>query len=233
MRLGAHAEALKSKIDSPKEMISLKFVPEIVNPGKTALIVVDVQNDFCHPEGACAKRGNDVSAVGGMVAQLRRLIQGARDHQVPIIFIQTFHEKATDSAAWAARSGGTSGNVCRVGTWGAEFFEVQPQPGDIIVNKHRYSAFVNTRLDSVLRTLKVENLIMTGISTNVCVESTARHGYMLDYNIVLVDDACAAFSRKAHEMTLENIAAFFGSVAQADEILNAWSQYAVPAAAGK
>jgi len=216
-----------------KEMIILTFTSEYVNPEKTALIVVDVQNDFCHPEGACAKRGNDVSAVRGMVAQLQRLIQGAREYQVPIIFIQTFHEKATDSAAWASRSGGSSGNVCRVGTWGAEFYEVEPQPGDIIVNKHRYSAFINTRLDSVLRTLKAENLIMTGISTNVCVESTARHGYMLDYNIVMVDDACAAFSRKAHEMTLENIAGFFGSVAKVDDILEAWSQYAVPVAAVK
>lgn len=214
-----------------KEMIALKFTPDLVVPGKSALIVVDVQNDFCHPEGACARRGNDVSAVEGMVVQLQRLIQGAREHQVPIIFIQTFHEQATDSAAWVKRSGGTSGNVCRVGTWGAEFYEVKPQPGDIIVNKHRYSAFIHTRLDSVLRTLKTENLIMTGISTNVCVESTARHGYMLDYNIVMVDDACAAFSRKAHEMTLENIAAFFGSVAKVDDILEVWAQYAVPAAA--
>jgi len=209
----------------------MKFVPEYVTPGKTALIVVDVQNDFCHPEGACAQRGHDVSSVEGMIVQLRRLIQGAREHQVPIIFIQTFHEQATDSAAWASRSGGASNNVCRVGTWGAEFYEVVPQSGDIIVNKHRYSAFINTRLDSVLRTLKAENLIMTGISTNVCVESTARHGYMLDYNIVMVDDACAAFSRQAHEMTLENISTFFGSVVKVDDILEAWSQSAIPAAA--
>ncbi|WP_123043255.1 cysteine hydrolase family protein [Cohnella candidum] len=201
----------------------MKFKEQHVIPEKTALIVVDVQNDYCHPDGACARRGNDVSGVKGMVPHLAALINGARENRVPVIFIQTFHERATDSAAWTDRSDGRSGDVCRTGTWGAEFYEVSPQAGDIIVNKHRYSAFVNTRLDSVLRTLKVETLIMTGVSTNVCVESTARQGYMLDYNIVLASDACAAFSQKAHEMTLENIDGYFGSVVKVEQILNVWA----------
>lgn len=193
-----------------------------IDPAKTAVIVVDVQNDYCHPEGACARRGSDVSAVKPMMPHLHSLLHGARKAGVPIVFIQTFHEKATDSEAWMARSGGRSGEVCRTGTWGAEFYEVAPQPGEIIVNKHRYSAFINTRLDTVLRTLRAETLIMTGVSTNVCVESTARHGYMLDYNIVLVSDACAAFSQAAHDMTLENIDRFFGSVATADQLIDIW-----------
>ncbi len=205
----------------------MKFQEELVVPGKTALIVVDVQNDFCHPEGACARRGSDVGAAMEMVPQLQQLIAGARAHNVPVIYIQTFHEYATDSEAWTNRSGGKSGDVCRTGSWGADFYEVAPLPGDIIVNKHRYSAFINTRLDSVLRTLKTETLIMTGVSTNVCVESTARHGYMLDYNIVFVEDACAAYSAKAHEMTLENIDQFFGSVVKTDQVLGAWERIAL------
>lgn len=85
------------------------------------------------------------------------------------------------------------------GELGAEFYEVSPLPEEIIVNKHRYSAFINTRLDSVLRSLRIETLIMTGVSTNVCVESTARDGFMLDYQIVMVQDACASYSRAAHD----------------------------------
>jgi len=207
----------------------MKFVEERVRPEKAALIVVDVQNDFCHPEGACAARGNDVSAVKAMMPRLHELIAAAKSHEVPVIYIQTFHEEATDSEAWKSRSDGRSSQVCRTGSWGAEFYEVTPQPGDIIVNKHRYSAFINTRLDSVLRTLKVETLILTGVSTNVCVESTARHGYMLDYNIVLVKDACAAYSAKAHEMTLENISMFFGSVVETGDLLSVWERMAAGA----
>jgi len=189
----------------------MKFKESQVEPHKTVLIVVDVQNDFCHPEGACARRGNDVSGVKVMMPKLHKLIEGARKHGVKIIYIQTFHEEATDSSAWTARSDGRSGEVCRTGTWGADFYEVSPQPGDIIVN-------------SVLRTLKAETLVMTGVSTNVCVESTARHGYMLDYNIIFMKDACASYSKQAHEMTLENIDQYFGTVLGVDDLLQAWER---------
>lgn len=189
---------------------------------KAAVIVVDVQNDYCHPEGALPQVGCDVSGVAEMMPQLHKLLHSARELNVPVIFIQTLHEKATDSDAWTTRSSGRSANVCRRGSWGAEFYELSPEEDDIIVNKHRYSAFVNTRLDSVLKTLKIETLIMTGVSTNVCVESTARDGFMLDYHIVLAADACASYSQKAHEMTLENIEGYFGKVTDVVELIDIW-----------
>ncbi|MBB6732459.1 cysteine hydrolase family protein [Cohnella zeiphila] len=204
----------------------MKLVKENLEPSKTAIIVVDVQNDFCHPEGACARRGNDVGAVKEMMPNLHRLLAYARTRGVPVIFIQTFHEKATDSAAWTGRSDGKSSEVCRTGTWGADFYEVAPLPDEIIVNKHRYSAFINTRLDTVLRTLRIETLVMTGVSTNVCVESTARHGYMLDYNIVFLSDSCAAFTQAAHDMALENIDKFFGAVTDTGRLIETWEAMA-------
>jgi ureidoacrylate peracid hydrolase len=204
------------------EVIDMKFQNETLAPAKTAVIVVDVQNDYCHPEGALARRGADVSDVKEMMPNLHELLQSARKYEVPVIFIQTFHEKATDSEAWTGRTGGLSSEVCRTGTWGAEFFEVAPQPSEIIVNKHRYSAFINTRLDTVLRTLRIETLVMTGVSTNVCVESTARDGFMLDYNIAFISDACASTSRAAHDMTLENIDGYFGSVISTDQLIDVW-----------
>ncbi|MDF9839763.1 MULTISPECIES: isochorismatase family cysteine hydrolase [unclassified Paenibacillus] len=204
----------------------MKLGQEHLHPQRTALIIVDVQNDFCHPEGSCARRGSDVSAVPVMMPNLHALLDGARAHGVPVIFIQTFHEAATDSASWTLRSNGRSGETCRTGTWGADFFEVSPAPGEIIVNKHRYSAFINTRLDSVLRTLNTETIVMTGVATNVCVESTARDGYMLDYNVAFVKDACAAFSKKAHDMTLENIDNHFGTVFDSNQIVNIWEAIA-------
>ncbi|KFN11201.1 MULTISPECIES: cysteine hydrolase family protein [Paenibacillus] len=191
---------------------------------RTAVLVVDVQNDYCHPEGALAKVGSDVSGVRGMMPNLHRLLAAARRYEVPVIFIQTFHEEATDSAAWKARSNGRSLEVCRTGTWGAGFYEVAPEPGETVVNKHRYSAFVNTRLDSVLRSQKIETLIMTGVSTNVCVESTARDGFMLDYHIVLLSDACASYSKEAHEMTMENIRGYFGDVTESGSVIALWER---------
>ncbi|UQZ34979.1 cysteine hydrolase [Paenibacillus sp. PK3_47] len=201
----------------------MELTADLIMPERTALIIVDVQNDYCHPEGALASAGNDVTAVKEMMPRLHGLIAAARAHSVPIIYIQTFHERATDSQVWVSRSGRGSLGVCRRGSWGAEFFEVAPLPDEIVVNKHRYSAFINTRLDSVLRTLRVETLIMTGVSTNVCVESTARDGFMRDYHIVLAEDACASYSRAAHEMTVENMKGYFGVVSKAAEVEENWS----------
>jgi len=191
---------------------------------RTAIVVVDVQNDYCHPEGALAQAGNDIGAVADMMPNLHRLLAAARVFEVPVIFIQTFHEEATDSEAWRGRSNGRSMAVCRKGSWGADFYEVAPEPGEVVVNKHRYSAFVNTRLDSILRSQKIETLIMTGVSTNVCVESTARDGFMLDYHIVLLRDACASYSTQAHEMTIKNIEGYFGEVTDTREVISLWER---------
>ncbi|MDF2936355.1 MAG: isochorismatase hydrolase [Paenibacillaceae bacterium] len=203
--------------------MKMKALEQLMVGTRPALVIVDVQNDYCHPEGALGLEGCDVSGVKEMMPRLHGLLGAVREEGIPVIFIQTFHEDATDSEAWVTRSSGRSAQVCRKGSWGAEFFEIAPRGGEIVVNKHRYSAFVNTRLDSVLRTLKIDTLLVTGVSTNVCVESTARDGFMLDYHIVLVEDACASYSREAHEMTLANIQGYFGTVAASGELMDIWA----------
>jgi ureidoacrylate peracid hydrolase len=200
----------------------MKTLSELIRPAKTAVIVVDVQNDFCRPEGALGKAGQPTGAAMAMLPNLQSLLTAARAAGTPVIFIQTIHEAATDSEAWTWRLGGVVGGCCRKDTWGAEFTEVAPLPDEPVVIKHRYSAFINTRLDSVLRTLKIENLIMTGVSTNVCVESTARQGYMLDYNIVFLSDCTAAYSQEEHDISLYNMRTHFGVVATSNDVIAAW-----------
>jgi ureidoacrylate peracid hydrolase len=199
-----------------------KTLADLVKAPKAAVIVVDVQNDFCEAEGSLGKTGAPTAAAKAMIPTLRSLLDAARDSGAPVIFIQTIHEDATDSDAWRTRSGGAIASCCRKDTWGAEFTDVAPRENEPVVIKHRYSAFVNTRLDSVLRTLKIETLIMTGVSTNVCVESTARLGYMLDYNIVFVSDCTAAYSQEEHDGALYNVAMHFGKVVAATDVIGAW-----------
>jgi ureidoacrylate peracid hydrolase len=176
-----------------------------------------VQNDYCHINGACAKSGKDVSAADSIINPTKKLLHIARSYGIPVIFIQTVHEKATDSEAWCRRMGGSTGNICRRNTWGGEFYKLEPQEPDIIVEKHRYSAFIGTKLESVLNTLKVETLLITGVATNVCVESTARDGYMLDYHVFLFEDCCAAFDQEEHKMALCNVDSYFGTVTKVNE----------------
>jgi ureidoacrylate peracid hydrolase len=201
----------------------MKPLAELVVPKKSAVIVVDVQNDYCHPDGALGKIGQPTAAAMAMIPNLQTLLTAARANQTPVIFLQTIHTAATDSASWTWRNAGNLGGLCRTDTWGADFTEVRPLPDEPVVIKHRYSGFVNTRLDSVLRTLKIENLIMTGVSTNVCVESTARHGYMLDYHIVFLSDCTAAYSPEEHEGALYNMRTHFGVVATSADVIAAWT----------
>ena len=197
-------------------------LPELVDPARAAVLLVDLQNDYCHPDGAIGRKGGDVSAAAALLGPLDHLLAGARTAKVPVIWIRNWHEKWTDSEAWLSRSPG-AGLAARAGTWGAQFWGVQPAPNEPIVNKQRYSAFWGTRLDSVLRTLRCETLILGGVATNVCVESTARDGCFLDYHIVFLSD-CAASNDgpAAHNATLENIRHHFGVVSTAAEVVVAW-----------
>ena len=199
------------------------------DPATTAIVVVDVQNDFCDPAGACARNGSDVTAAVEMVPRLERLLDSARAAGVMVVFIQTTHDETTDSPAWLARRGDASpvlaapaGN-CRTGTWGAEFYRVAPQPGEPVVIKHRYSAFAGTNLDVVLRTAGIDSLLLTGVSTNVCVESTLRDGLFAEYRVTLVEDCAASFEAEAHAATVENVAKYFGVVTTSEEIGSTWS----------
>jgi ureidoacrylate peracid hydrolase len=207
----------------------MKTLSELVDPANTAVIVVDMQNDFIHPEGSNAKNGSDTSPGIAMAPRLQTLLDAARAVGTTVIFIQCIHTDETDSEAWVGRGNGRSMTTCREGSWGIEFYGVAPVEGEPVVIKHRYSAFIGTRLDSVLRTYKTKNLILTGVGTNVCVESTARDGFMMDYNIVFTSDCTAAGSEALHESTLENMRRHFGTVASAEEIIAVWAAAPVPA----
>jgi ureidoacrylate peracid hydrolase len=206
-------------------MLALK---ELVDPAKAAILVVDVQNDYCHPDGALGKAGASTASAMEMIPHLQTLLAAAREHGTRVIFVSTIHTPETDSVPWKKRNAGKAHDVCRKDSWGAELTGVAPLADEPVVIKHRYSGFINTRLDSVLRTLRVETLIMTGVSTNVCVESTARLGFMLDYNIVFLSDCTAAYSQAEHDGALRNMAANFGVVATSDEVIGVWKGRAVP-----
>ena len=203
----------------------LKSLKERCNPRYAALIVVDVQNDFVSPEGSAAKRGDDVGAAMAMIPNLTRLIEEARSVGLTLIYVRTSHSDWTDTPSWIYRTSQKSGlNTCREGSWGAEFYAgISPLPSERVVTKHRYSAFINTDLNTVLKARGIQSVLVCGVATNVCVETTARDGYMYDYYVTMVDDCSAAYDAKLHMGTLENIRRHFGLVASSHEIIETWS----------
>jgi len=192
----------------------------------SALLIIDMQNDFCHPEGAQGKRGRDLSMIYGMIPSFEEVLKGARQISLPVIFVRTLHYPWTDSKTWRKRLEGYKQGIeiCLPGSWGAEIIDaLAPLEGEPVVVKHRYSAFVDTDLALMLRSMKIHTLLIGGVGTNVCVESTARHAYMLDYDVCLLEDCTAGCDMELHRGTLRNIAEHFGKVARGVDILREFS----------
>jgi ureidoacrylate peracid hydrolase len=203
--------------------------PYRYDPAHTALIIVDVQNDFCSPQGSLATLADaDVSAAVEMTPRLVGLIEHARAAKLPVVFIQTIHDETNDSPQWLNRHTGEpdgsarAGITCRTGSWGAEFYEVAPLPGEIVVNKYRYSAFAGTNLQIVLTTLGIRSLLFTGVATEVCVESSLRDGLFAEYYVSLVEDCAATYSQDAHDASVRGIAKNFGTVVTSDFLADLW-----------
>lgn len=199
-----------------------------IDPDVAAIVVVDVQNDFCHPDGKLARNGGDVSACPEMAQNLQSLLTGARTLGVPVVWIQTWRDDTTNSDVWLARHGmelepaqRPVGN-CEKGTWGAEFFVVQPEGDEPISRKIRYNAFTGTDLDTLLRVIGRPSLLFTGVATNMCVESTLREALFREFHVTLVHDCCAATSPEAQQATMDNVSHGFGPVVSSTQILAAW-----------
>ncbi len=196
---------------------------EAADPKRSALIVVDMQIDFCHECGAQAINGFDVAGCRRIVPALQGLIGAAREADITLYFVRTTHDNTTDSPAWAALHDYWVQPVCQTGSWGVEFYGVSPAPQDVTITKHRYSAFVGTELELRLQSTGRDTLFVTGVTTNVCVESTVRDAYMRNFYTILVEDCTAAVTDDAHRATLRTIRGNFGWVATSDEVINAWA----------
>jgi ureidoacrylate peracid hydrolase len=190
------------------------------DPSTTALLVVDVQNDYCHPEGALGRGGVDLGGVDAMVRGVRALQRRARDAGVLTVFVRTLHTPATHSGPWARRTA-LGGAICRPDTFGAEYFGPRPAESDVVVTKHRYSGFFETSLDSVLRGHRVETVVLSGTATNVCVMATAVDAVMRNYGVVVCGDATTA-PPDDHETALRHVRSFVGEVRSVEEIARWW-----------
>jgi ureidoacrylate peracid hydrolase len=197
-----------------------------VDPGSTALMVIDVQNDFCAKGGYFDQTGADLSLVEPAIERLTGFIEAARASGVRIIFVRSQYDPVYLSETQNARRrrAGWEIPLCQAGTWGFQFYRVAPLPHEAIITKHRYDAFHATDLDLILRSNGVRNLILTGVATNVCVETTLRAAFVRDFEVVLGEDCCAARTQRAHDGTLEGVRTHFGLVAKAQDIELAWAR---------
>lgn len=205
---------------------------------RTALIVVDMQNAFCKKEGLFDVLGAlDEAKVKRVVEVDRRLINTSRRRGMKIIYLRmTYSQDLSDAGGtespnyWKEKglvamreNPELKGRFLIKGTWDWEIIdELKSQPGDIVINKGRYSGFVNTGLDEILKKQRIKYLIFVGLVTNVCVESTLRDAYFHEYFPVLVSDACGNLGPEfTQQATVWNVTEIFGWVTTSHHLMQA------------
>lgn len=184
-------------------------------PSRAAVLVVDMVNDFCKPGGAMVLPGYEV-----LVPKQRILIDAARAANAPVIWIHDCHRKnMRREREFLKRT-----PHCIEGTWGVEIVEeLGARPDEIHVIKRRFSGFFQTDLDLVLKDMQVDQLVIFGVVTNICVRSTVHDAFFNGYEVVVPRDCCAATGPREQESSLYDIATHFGVVSDSAAVAAAFA----------
>jgi len=214
-----------------------------LDPNHAAVIVVDMQNDFGSPGGMFARAGIDIAPIRAAVGPTVRVVDAAREAGIPIVylkmgFLPDLSDLGPDHAANRQRHrfmgvgepvvapDGTPSRVLVRDTWNTDIVdELAPAPGDHVIYKHRFSGFFQTDLEGLLRSQAVRDIIFTGCTTSICVESTLRDAMFRDFRCLLLEDCTgepigAAADRTNHEASLLSIETLFGWVATSTALLH-------------
>ncbi len=187
---------------------------------RNALLVVDMQRDYCVPEGVIGQLGHDTSHFPAVGRRLAAFIERARPLLDAVVFIRTDFPAWPRSRAQALHYGRNALSRQRDPSL-ADWFGVQPAPGDPVISKARYSAFVGTPLDALLRASRIDNVLVCGATTDVCVDTTARDAFLHDYTVVVLSDCCGASTPGRHRHSLDVLDHFFARVHASEEVLAA------------
>jgi ureidoacrylate peracid hydrolase len=222
--------------------VTLPARPEPIRliPEQSALIVVDMQNAYASEGGYLDIAGFDIAGAAGAIARTKQAIEAARAAGMLVIFFQNGWDPGYREAGGPGSPNWHKSNALKTmrkrpelagkllakGGWDYDIVDaLKPEPGDMVIPKTRYSGFFNTNIDSVLRSRGIRTLVFTGVATNVCVESSLRDAFHLEYFGVVLDDAThhagPDFMQKA---TLYNIETFFGWVSSTVDFCGAVSQ---------
>jgi ureidoacrylate peracid hydrolase len=226
-------EVVSMRVELPARPEPLRLDTE-----RTALMVVDMQNSFCKKGGLFDHLGKlDEIKVKKIINIDKKIIEACRHKGIKIVYLRMGYRPdlsnagGTESPNYYKELGLVAmreheelrGKFLVRGKPDWEIIEeLKPQPGDIVVDKHRYSGFVNTDLDAILRTHNIKYLLFTGLATNVCVESTIREAFFHEYFPVLISDGCGNIGPEfTQEATVWNVTEVFGWVVTSQDLMKA------------
>ncbi|TZG27540.1 pyrimidine utilization protein B [Sphingomonas montanisoli] len=227
--------------DGPRT-VTLPARPEglRISADDTAVVVIDMQNAYATEGGYVDLAGFDIAGAAGVIGKIGAVLDTARTAGVPVIFLQNgwdadYVEAGTPQSPNYHKSNALKtmrarpelkGKLLARGGWDYELVDaLTPKPGDIRVHKTRYSAFFNSQLDSILRSRGIRNIVFVGIATNVCVESTLRDGFHLEYFGIMLEDATHHLGPPMmQEATVYNVEKFFGWVSTVADFCGSFGQ---------
>jgi ureidoacrylate peracid hydrolase len=243
-RLSIEVQANSSPSNKDVVTVDAKPEPIAINPTKTAVIVVDMENDFATKGGMFDRAGIDISGAQRVIAPTAKVLAAGRAAAMKVIYLRmayqpdlsdlgapgsvnrTRHLKLGVGQTIRAPDGRDSRILIR-DTWNTDIVEeLKPQSGDISIYKTRFSGFYQTDLDSTLKKLGVKHLIITGVTTSICVDSTVRDAMFRDYLCILLKDCMSEpigsdLSRTNHEASLLTAEVLLGWVSDSDRFLKA------------
>jgi ureidoacrylate peracid hydrolase len=190
----------------------------LTEPQRTAVVMIDVQKAFTDES-----RVQKYPPLAEVLDRSRSFVGEARRAGVRVIWVQVTHPAETNSAVWLRQHANRPATYLEPGSEEAQFHPgFGPEQGELLVTKHRYSAFAGTPLELILRSLGVETLIVAGLTTDVCVSSTVRDAFQRDFNVITLRDCTAEVSRARYEAAIEAMGSTFGRVQTSEEVLAAW-----------
>jgi len=226
----------------PGLRITLPARPEPLrlSPAETAVVVIDMQNAYASPGGYVDRAGFDIAGAADTIARIVRVLDTARTAGVQVVYLQNGWDPdyveagGPGSPNWHKSNAlkhmrkvpDLAGQLLARGGWDYALVDaLTPQPGDIQLHKTRYSAFFNSQLDSVLRARGIRTIVFVGIATNVCVESTLRDGFHLEYFGVMIEDATHHLGPPTmQEASVYNVERFFGWVTSVADFCGSFGQ---------
>ena len=191
----------------------------------SALLVIDMQNGFCHPDGSAASAGHEIAPQRSVLPRVRALVRAAHESGLPVFWSRQEH--LADDVTRRDHALPThieKGHYlpCVRGTWDAEIISELSDlitDDDVVFVKHRASCFFNTVLELELRMRDIGMILVTGVATNYCVDATIRDAYAHDLDLFVIEDGCACSYPDLHEATMKNVELFHGRVVKTDEIV--------------
>ena len=235
-------------------MVTIEARPEpmTIDPSRSAVIVVDMENDFAADGGMFAQAGLDISSIRDVVGPIEKVLTAVRGSGIKVVYLKMAFKPdlsdtgKPDSPTWLKHApfgvgdavtapDGRESRVLIRDTWNTDIIdELAPEEDDLVLYKHRFSGFYETDLDATLKRLGVQTLIFTGCTTTVCVESTLRDAMFRDYHCLLLEDCTAEpigndLPRTNHDASVLVVQALFGRTARSDDLLSALDREHVPA----